>query len=117
MLAVDLRETARKRLTELADWLNDRYMLPLAEVTTSGPRQGLADETPYMQVAREHTPADVLVAVSIETLDDDLARYRIEVYTSTAWGAMGDPFMVLKHLTVRPAADAIRHYVPYTPTT
>lgn len=107
---------ARRHLVDLAAWLNRGYKLDLANIATSGPRQGLADETPYLQVARQHTPADVLVAVS---LDVSLGRpqYLIEVYTITAWFDLGDPFMRFTETHITDAANRVTPYVPYIPTT
>lgn len=105
-------QVARIRLTDLAEWLNKWYGLELAKLATSGPRQGLADETPYLQVARAHTPADILVAVSIM----DSLHYRIEVYTSTAWVDLGDPFMVQREFYMADAAFVVSRFLPYTPT-
>lgn len=106
---------SRRHLTELAAWLNRGYKLDLANIATSGPRQGLADETPYLQVARQHTPADVLVAVSLD-VSYGHPQYRIEVFTSTAWGDLGDPFMRFEELRLTDAANRITNYVPYIPT-
>jgi hypothetical protein len=104
---------ARVRLVELAEYLNKRYAVGVVTLSTTGPRQGLDDETPFLQIARGHTPSDVVVAVGI----GDTPHYRIEVYTATAWFNPGDlPFTRLSELCVSDAAHMIQRYVPYVPT-
>ena len=117
---IQLTETrnqiSKRRLGTVAKYLNERYGLDLAQILTAGPRQGLADETPYLYIARGHTPADVVVAVSVDHSGDSPV-YVIEAYTATAWFDLGDPFMVLKREISIEVAIVVTHYIPFTPTT
>ena len=113
--SVDSR-TKHHHLTDLAKDLNVPYGIDLAQVCTSGPRQGLDDETPYIEVARGHTTADVLVAIGIDSMDGGYPWYLIEVYTLTAWGDMGEPFMVFPIVPPHLVEPLVTRYVPHTPT-
>ena len=108
------RTNARADLTELAAWLNRRYGLDLAKVATAGPRQGSDDQTPFLEIHRGTTPADVVVAVSLDRSSGH-PTYLIAVFTSTAWFELGDPFVVLHELRLTDAAAQIARYLPYVP--